>query len=351
MIPTYRRPQLLRRALESVLAQTWPHLEVVVTDNASRDGTREMVEAMAAADPRIRYFEQPENLGASRNFRFGWQQVRTPWMSFLSDDDLLFPGFYAHALATLERHPDARFFCGQTVTYDGRDGSHGVRPTKGWTSRRYAPGEATALMVERLFTWTSSVFSIDVCHALGDFAPDSFEDVVFLARAAARYPFVTSLQPCSLFFGWEEGFSQAVDAAEAARRYAATARVLAEDPAVDRGALAHIETYLDGRASALLAGRLRRAFLAARWTEFDDAAAALEGLGPVKSSRRRMIALGRRRERHPGLVRAARAALGWHRAWRKRAKGGGTALGLDEVVARYAPVLLGAAATSAGASS
>ena len=68
VIPTYRRPKLLRRAIESVLAQTYPHLTVTVFDNASGDETEEVVGELARRNPRVRYHCHPETIGASANF-------------------------------------------------------------------------------------------------------------------------------------------------------------------------------------------------------------------------------------------------------------------------------------------
>ena len=358
VIPTYCRRDLLRRTLQSVLAQTVQDLEIVVTDNASGDGTREMVEAFAVRDPRVRYFEQPENIGATRNFRFGWAQVRTPWMSFVSDDDALLPGFYAHALGMLERHPQARFFCGQTVTWNAYDGTHGLHPSKEWGSRSYAPAEATELMVRRPFTWTSCVFSTEVVRQLGRFSESDFEDIVFLARASARHPFVTSLRPCAVFTGWAQGFSHAVSPEETVARYEKTAEAICADEAVPPGLHSAIRAHLEKQPRSLLSRRMRRAFLDSTWPAFDAAADALEALGPQKASQRRMIRLGRGRQRHRWRVATARRLIRWHRAWRKRAKGAGGTGTFEEVAERYAGDLLGAgaadeapAATALGATS
>src|SRR5271168_4302039 len=91
IIPTYRRPRLLPRAITSVLKQTYPHFEVHVYDNASGDETRQVVESIAATDPRVKYHCHESNIGLVANFAYGMERVTTPLFNLLSDDDLVFP--------------------------------------------------------------------------------------------------------------------------------------------------------------------------------------------------------------------------------------------------------------------
>ena len=63
IIPTYQRPKLLRRAIKSVLNQTYPHFQVCVYDNASGDETEAIVQEFIAKDSCIQYFRQEKNWG------------------------------------------------------------------------------------------------------------------------------------------------------------------------------------------------------------------------------------------------------------------------------------------------
>ena len=64
IIPTYRRPKLLRRAIMSVLNQTSPHFQICVYDNASGDETAAVVAEFSKNDPRVKYHCHTENIGA-----------------------------------------------------------------------------------------------------------------------------------------------------------------------------------------------------------------------------------------------------------------------------------------------
>ena len=89
IIPTFRRPNFLRAALASVLAQTFPHFEVIVIDDASHDNTHEVVKEFV--DARIRYISHEVNQGGSAARNTGIKHARGDYMAFLDDDDEWLP--------------------------------------------------------------------------------------------------------------------------------------------------------------------------------------------------------------------------------------------------------------------
>ena len=91
-IPTYNRANgYLREALESALAQSYPNLEIVVSDNGSTDNTESVVRSYA--DPRIRYFRQQPPVTPNDNFNFCLQQANGTYFLMLHDDDKIDPDF------------------------------------------------------------------------------------------------------------------------------------------------------------------------------------------------------------------------------------------------------------------
>jgi glycosyltransferase involved in cell wall biosynthesis len=58
IIPTYNRKDLLERAIKSVLTQTFLNWELIIVDDGSTDGTRDLVENFQRVDPRIKYIWQ-----------------------------------------------------------------------------------------------------------------------------------------------------------------------------------------------------------------------------------------------------------------------------------------------------
>jgi GT2 family glycosyltransferase len=88
-IPTYNRVNLLRRALESALAQTFHDIEILVCDNGSTDDTVAVVRSYG--DPRVRLVQQGINRGGNFNFNTAVRQARSELVLLLCDDDFLEP--------------------------------------------------------------------------------------------------------------------------------------------------------------------------------------------------------------------------------------------------------------------
>ncbi len=99
-ISTYNRADgYLKDALASAVAQTYPKVEIVVSDNCSSDGTEALVKSFS--DPRIRYFRQEKNIGANNNFNFCLEQARGEYFLLLHDDDLIDPDFVTACMDAL----------------------------------------------------------------------------------------------------------------------------------------------------------------------------------------------------------------------------------------------------------
>ena len=104
VIPTFNRAHVLRDAIDSVLAQDRPDLELIVVDDGSTDGTSELVRAAAAADARLRYVRQ-SNAGAATARNAGLDQASGDYVAFLDSDDSWKPWHLRLAVAVLDRHP------------------------------------------------------------------------------------------------------------------------------------------------------------------------------------------------------------------------------------------------------
>ncbi len=89
ILPTYNRASLLVEAMESVLRQTYPHLELIVVDDGSTDDTAQQVHRFA--DPRIRYLRLDANRGVSHARNRGLQEARGELIAFQDSDDLWAP--------------------------------------------------------------------------------------------------------------------------------------------------------------------------------------------------------------------------------------------------------------------
>jgi len=161
IIPTYRRPKLLRRAIKSVLNQTYPHFQVCVYDNASGDETEDVVAELSRKDPRVKYYCHAENIGALNNFNYGLKDVKTPFFSFLSDDDVLLPECLEIAMVGFKKFPDAAFSGGTTIAIN-EDGK--VCSVASWPWGYVMPPEGLFKMIDKYLIWTSLVFRNEIIN-------------------------------------------------------------------------------------------------------------------------------------------------------------------------------------------
>lgn len=90
VIPAYNASNFLAEAIDSALAQTYPHIEIIVVNDGSRDDGATRQVALSYGD-KIRYFEK-ENGGSSSALNRGIAEMKGEWFSWLSHDDLYMPG-------------------------------------------------------------------------------------------------------------------------------------------------------------------------------------------------------------------------------------------------------------------
>jgi glycosyltransferase involved in cell wall biosynthesis len=120
-IPTYNRPTELERAVSSALAQSYPALEILISDNASSDpGVARLGDRLAASDARVRFVRQDRNRGHETNFQWLLNNARGRYFMWLADDDWIDPGYVAGCVTALRANPSASLVCGRGRYY--RDG-------------------------------------------------------------------------------------------------------------------------------------------------------------------------------------------------------------------------------------
>src|SRR5919199_5421053 len=111
-IPTYNRREMLKRAVESVLAQDYTNFEVVISDNASTDGTQALCEDLCLRDERVHYFRQSTNKGPIANFNEVFRRSHGELFMYLGDDDWLDPSYLSQCVSTLLKQPELALVSG-----------------------------------------------------------------------------------------------------------------------------------------------------------------------------------------------------------------------------------------------
>ncbi len=216
IMPTYRRPKLLRKAIISVLNQTYPHFQVCVYDNASGDETPDIVAEIAREDPRVKYHCHSENIGGIANFNYGMKKVTSPFFSLLSDDNTLLPKFFEDAIYSLNQHPEAVLYAGQTVGIHEKSGKSDY--TNEWDAGLVFPPDGLLNIIERDLPASIDgvLFRRDVRDSIGVFDP-SFNGAVdqdYMMRIARNHIFCISKNHCVLFLYHDDNWTSKRDLEE-----------------------------------------------------------------------------------------------------------------------------------------
>ena len=93
---------IIQEALDALLAQDYPNIRILVSDNASTDGTADICRAAAAADDRVTYRRETTNVGATRNFNQVFERSEGPYFLWAGDDDRWDPSFVRRCVEALE---------------------------------------------------------------------------------------------------------------------------------------------------------------------------------------------------------------------------------------------------------
>lgn len=195
VIPNYNYAHFLGRALQSVVAQTYPHWEALVVDNHSEDDTDEVVEGIG--DPRIRLLKIHNHgiIAASRNL--GMREARGEWIAFLDSDDSWHPGKLQANLEAAGSAGEYDVLCNDELMVDQQTGAR--------SAMRHGPYEEdfyrvmllegnrlspSATVVRRVFLDRHAIAFDESQERV------TVEDYGFwldLARAGARFKFIDSV--------------------------------------------------------------------------------------------------------------------------------------------------------------
>lgn len=119
IVPVYRNPALVEKAVRSALSQTWEHLEILLIDDGSPDGCDAVCDALASEDARIRVFHT-ENRGVSAARNHGLQHAKGEFIAFLDSDDLLEPNHMEALVGLMEKGADVASVSMRFYMKDGK---------------------------------------------------------------------------------------------------------------------------------------------------------------------------------------------------------------------------------------
>lgn len=107
LMTSFNRERYIAEAIESVLASTFTDLELVVSDDRSKDRTVEIAQSYAAKDPRVKVFINEQNLGDYKNRNAAAQRATGKYIKYVDADDYIYPWGLQILVESMEAFPEA----------------------------------------------------------------------------------------------------------------------------------------------------------------------------------------------------------------------------------------------------
>lgn len=109
VIPTYNRAHLIRETIDSVLAQTYPHFEILVIDDCSRDNTEAILQPLIDKK-QIRYVRNAQNLERSYSRNVGFKLATGDFVTMLDSDDFMYKDCLLDAVKFIQQQSNIKVF-------------------------------------------------------------------------------------------------------------------------------------------------------------------------------------------------------------------------------------------------
>lgn len=125
IVPVYNAEKFIAETMDCVLAQTYPHWELLLVEDGSSDSTVEVIERYIAEkrEKRIRLIRQPANLGAAKARNRGMQEAAGRYIAYLDADDLWTPEKLERELAFMKEKEAAFVFTGYEFADERGEGT------------------------------------------------------------------------------------------------------------------------------------------------------------------------------------------------------------------------------------
>ena len=182
IIPVYNRPEMVRVAVESVLAQTYRPIEIILVNDGSTDESGQVLDTLAAAHPEEIRVIHKENGGPGLAREAGRQVAQGEFIQYLDSDDWLLPNKFADQVAALRDHPECGIAYGTSMYVDAKGTV--INPVSRWTGRHF--DYLFPALLERRWWYTHTpLFRREISDAAGAWPEQRPEDWDLEARMGA----------------------------------------------------------------------------------------------------------------------------------------------------------------------
>lgn len=164
IIPVHNRAGMLRQAVQSVILQSWPYIEIIIVDDGSTDETCFVADDLAQQYPDIIRVLHIENSGAGLARETGRQVARGEFIQYLDSDDLLLPVKFAVQVAALREHTECGIAYGISRLVD--EGGTVLKAPYKWTGLKFDE-LFPALLIDRWWNTHTPLFRRSVCDQVG----------------------------------------------------------------------------------------------------------------------------------------------------------------------------------------
>lgn len=189
ILPTYNRAGILKKAIDSVLSQTYSDLELLIVDDGSTDDTAEIVRGIKDARIRYEYTRMNRGAGAARNHGIGLVSEDAAYVAFEDSDDTWRPDKLEKQIREMEKHPEAGF-CYHKIRYDFGGGAAAILPDERLSAEKKRGDIYAQMLYDNLVACPSLLIKKTLLEETGGFDEmlNALEDYDLALRLAGRSP-------------------------------------------------------------------------------------------------------------------------------------------------------------------
>jgi len=188
-LPVYNGEEYLAEALDALLGQSYQDFELIISDNASTDGTEAICRRYLAQDRRIRYIRLPENIGAAPNHNFVFRESRGELFKWASHDDLYGRDLLLRCVEALDERPQTVLAHTWNAIIDGTGTVTQPFDYRLATDSTHAPERFRSLLFEPGGDDFYGVIRADVLRRVTPHDSYHHADRTFVAEIALHGPF------------------------------------------------------------------------------------------------------------------------------------------------------------------
>jgi len=190
----YNQKAFVREAIDSVLSQTYPAIQLIVLDDGSTDGSGDEIAQYIFGKPEIFFIRHQENMGYTKSLNKAWSHAKGEFIIDLAADDILFPNRIEEGVADFKnRSPQFGLQFSDAELIDARGDLMGKHSDK-YPHASIPQGDIYKEIIQRYFICPPTImFRKSVLDRMGGYDDSlAFEDFDFLIRASREYFFCYS---------------------------------------------------------------------------------------------------------------------------------------------------------------